>query len=174
MNKPKISNYRLTPDDVIAIRENREGMTDEQRAQHIGVHLSTVRRARSGETWAAVDIRKTYEKKKPRLLNKNQKAAVAMKASELCAIIEKNKIVQSGKRFSPDELLRSMSVLKHVGLKRIKILLNRMADDCKLDKIREAYEHNEVVYYIKRQDSRKLISRPWVKFSTQEYTPRYY
>lgn len=174
MTKPKISNYRLTPKDVLAIRENREGMTDEQRAQDLGVHLNTVRRARSGETWAAFDITKTYEKKKPREMNGPQKAALAMKANELCAIIEGSRIVRSGKRFSPEELLRSMSTLKYLGLKRIKILLNRMADDCKLDKIREAENRNEVVYYIKRQDSRKLISRPWVKFSTQEYTPRWY
>ena len=174
MSQPKISNYRLTPDDVIAIRQNREGMSDEQRAAHLGVHLSTVRRARSGETWASADIKKTYDKKKPKTINNNQKAAMQMKASDICDIIEQSRVYRSGKRFSPEELLRSMSTLKYMGLNRIKILLNRMADNCKLDKIREAESGNEVVYYCRRCDSRALISRPWVKFSTQEYTPRYY
>ena len=41
-------NYKLTPDQVRAIRINRYGKTDKQQAKEYGVHKNTIYRARHG------------------------------------------------------------------------------------------------------------------------------
>lgn len=41
-------NYKLTQDQVKAIRINRHGKTDKQQAKEYGVHKNTIFRARHG------------------------------------------------------------------------------------------------------------------------------
>lgn len=45
---------RLTPDQVVEIRENRRGMTAWQQAEKYGVHIRTIEKVRRYETWTHV------------------------------------------------------------------------------------------------------------------------
>lgn len=106
--------------------------------------------------------------------NKKQIEAPTLKAGELCDIIEQSALYKSGRRFNAEELLRSVSCFKYLGTSRVKQLLARMADDSKLNKIREAANGNEVVYYVKKDSSRTILTKRWARPVTEEYTPRWY
>lgn len=107
-------------------------------------------------------------------MRKIQIETQAMQAHELCALIEASPMYNSGRRFSAEEIMRSMNRFKLLGTPRVKLLLNRMADECKLNKVRETHDSHEVVFYVKRESSRSIITRRWCDFVTNEYTPRYY
>jgi methyl coenzyme M reductase beta subunit len=107
-------------------------------------------------------------------MRKIQIETKAMKAHELCALIEASPMYNSGRRFSAEEIMRSMNRFKLLGTARVKLLLNRMTDELKLNKVKEACKGNEVVYYVKRDSSRAILSRRWARPVAEEYTPRYY
>lgn len=48
-------NAKLNPQVVRMIRINREGMTDKQRAAHLGVHPNVIFRVRHFESWKWVE-----------------------------------------------------------------------------------------------------------------------
>lgn len=50
----QLPHARLTPEKVREIRQNREGLTDKDRARKLGVHENSITRARTGETWGHV------------------------------------------------------------------------------------------------------------------------
>lgn len=45
---------KLTAADVLAIRQNRRGMTDKQQAEHYGVHPNMIYRIRKRLAWGSV------------------------------------------------------------------------------------------------------------------------
>lgn len=47
-------NYKLTPEQVRAIRINRYGKTDKQQAKEYGVHKNTIYRARHGMIYRSI------------------------------------------------------------------------------------------------------------------------
>jgi hypothetical protein len=46
--------YKLTPDQVKAIRINRHGKTDKQQAKEYGVHKNTIFRVRHGMVYGSI------------------------------------------------------------------------------------------------------------------------
>lgn len=106
-------------------------------------------------------------------MRKIQVETKAMKAHQLCEIIEGSTLYNSGRRFSAEELLRSINKLKLLKTNRVKLLLNRMADNHKLSKIKESHNGHEVIYYTKRDSFRSILSRRWAAPVAEGYTPRW-
>lgn len=82
------------------------------------------------------------------------------KASEFIQVITSSQVYRSGRRFSIDELQRSINCLKGLSTSRTRQLLNRMVDDGLLDKINLDADRN-VIEYQQRSSSREILSRLW-------------